>query len=151
MEESVKCRKCGYLNPVTAKYCMNCGAKLIIESRRVSDAVVRITFIVFIIVMLDSLLNEGIITLYRNSLYALLGIITIILSAVSITTLALSFKSGLYVDSMKFRIIFFSMIIIMLVSIAYYITLLIAGLIIYSPIWLLTLYLIYHYAKVSRG
>jgi len=145
----LKCTKCGYENPPEAKFCMNCGASLegaeVILKEVVTKRPVLLTikepeksilvtlFFISAIILICDLLNSVVQILVR----------IVIIGAPYIIGLILSIYVGYIIKkketlSSKDRVIIFIAIILSLIgTLSIYIMNIFAGSIMYSPIWLL--------------
>jgi len=145
----LKCTKCGHENPPEAKFCMNCGASLenaevilkevvrkkpvLLTIKEPEKSILVTLFFISAIILICDLLNSVVQILVR----------VIIIGAPYIIGLVLSIYSGYIIKkkeplSSKDRIIIFIAIILSLIgTLSIYIMNVFAGSIMYSPIWLL--------------
>ncbi|MEM2872941.1 MAG: zinc ribbon domain-containing protein [Nitrososphaerales archaeon] len=69
MNESIKCKKCGFENPANVKFCGNCGAKLsaIVEANKFEGlALLHITGSAYLLISLIS--SYSLISIFSNAL-----------------------------------------------------------------------------------
>lgn len=147
----LRCAKCGYENPVEAKFCMNCGASLegaeVITKETVAvkkpvlftikepekSVLITLFFISAIILICDILLNSVVQILTRLIIIGAPYVIGLILSIY--TGYIIKKKAAL--SSIDRILAFLAIILSLLGTLSIYVMNILAGSIMYSPIWLL--------------
>lgn len=155
MEESDKkiCQKCGYANPSSAKFCNNCGSKLVVlTDKKIEGSILQLTFMVTIVSFLDVIFNYGIyLAVSVSSILTLIRLIWFISCILVITVWYKGRNLGVYVGTRWYKIFFFSVVSIFLSYLIYFILFLIIGRLPISPLWIFYGYLMYHLHKFGRS
>ena len=147
MSEKI-CVECGYKNPPEAKFCVNCGAKLV-EDTSVSfisqnQLFLRLATIVSVAALLDILTNYTSWGLLTNIIYIIFAVIGIVGSVL----ILYGFFGAKYAK--KLRYVYLGSLIAGIGFLLVYVTPLIAGKIFFFPAWIIFIYIFLMIRKYGR-
>ena len=142
------CTECGYSNPPEAKFCVNCGARLVEDVKTEfitqNQLFLRLATIVAIAGLLDILINTASQSLLSNALYVIFAFI----GTVGSLLILYGFFGARYVK--KLRYVYFGSFLAGIGFLLIYVTPLIVGKILFFPTWIIFIYIFLMIRKYGR-
>lgn len=152
-ENYIICPVCGYKNPSTAKFCLNCGSRLVtVKTAKNGKLALIILNFLSLIGLADMFLNSGVIkAILANSILALLDLLWL-------TGVAMMFYIGFkyrnrdfYLISRDFKIVYISVVFQFISYLIFYSIFLLIGLVVISPLWILYAYFLRYLYKAYHS
>ena len=142
------CPRCGYKNPSSAKFCLNCGAKLIKEKGRDEGLVLTLLNLMSLIGLLDILLNSGVArAMATDSLLLSIGLLWF-LGLIMVFYIGLKYRGrDFYLIGRDFKLLYTGVSLQFIGYLIFYIIFSMVGLIVISPLWILYAYLLRYLYK----
>lgn len=152
-EDYIICPSCGYKNPSTAKFCLNCGSRLL-TVRTGKDEKLALVILNFLslISLVDMFLNSGIIkAMSANSVLTLLGLLWLI-GIVIIFYVGFKYRNKVfYLVDHDFKLLYIGIVFQFIGYLIFYVVFFIVGLIVISPLWILYAYFLRYLYKAYRS
>ncbi len=152
-EKYIICPSCGYKNPPTAKYCLNCGARLL-TTKNVKDekTVLMVLTTLSLVGLVDIIFNSGILkAMSTNFILALVGLLWLIGIVIVFYVGFRHRNKPFYLVEHSFKLLYIGVIFQFIGYFIFYILFFVLGLVVISPLWILYVYLLRRLYKIRHS
>ena len=152
-ENYIICPSCGYKNPPTAKFCLNCGARLsAIKNAKDEKTILIILTSLSLVGLVDIIFNAGILkAVSTNFILALISLLWLI-GIIIVFYIGFKYRNKpFYLVKHNFKLLYLGVIFQFIGYFIFYALFLILGLIVISPLWILYIYFLNYLYKTYRS